>query len=184
MANPEVLYPKNSAEWRKWLEKNHQTQDSVWAVFHSKASKKESLTWSESVDQALCFGWIDSKKVKIDASTSHQFFTKRKAKSTWSKINKEKVERLIQAGLMTQAGYDIIEVAKQNGSWTLLDDAENLIIPPDLEKAFSKNKNAKEKFLALSKSNKKLFLMRLILAKQQETRYKRIQEILEYLQSK
>ena len=88
MNETEVFYPTSLAEWRKWLAKNHLSQQSVWLVFHSKSSKKPSITWSEAVDVALCFGWIDSKKIKIDHETSHQFFSKRKPNSTWSKINK------------------------------------------------------------------------------------------------
>ena len=81
MEELDVFYPKNQAEWRQWLEKNHLSQQSVWVVFHTKASGKPSLTWSESVDVALCFGWIDSKKVKIDAERSRQFFCKRKTET-------------------------------------------------------------------------------------------------------
>src|SRR5690606_36234564 len=131
----------------------------------------------EAVDVALCFGWIDSKKIKIDEETSHQFFSRRKPRSTWSKINKEKVQRLIENGLMTPAGYQSIDVAKQNGSWTLLDEVEELITPKDLEKAFSKQKGSKEHFLSLSKTARKMMLQSLVLAKRPETRQKRIAEI-------
>ena len=92
---PQVFHAETVEEWRKWLEQNHVSEDSVWLVFHKKSSPKNSITWSESVDVALCFGWIDSKKIKVDEDTSHQFFSRRKAKSTWSKINKEKVKKLV-----------------------------------------------------------------------------------------
>src|SRR6476620_4689482 len=101
-----VFYPENISAWRKWLEKNHLTEIAVWLVFYAKKSGRKTISWSEAVDVALCFGWIDSKKIKIDAETSHQFFSKRKPKSTWSKINKEKVTKLIDNGLMTKAGID------------------------------------------------------------------------------
>src|SRR5690606_15890213 len=110
MPEMDVFYPTSPAAWRKWLAKNHQSKQSVWLVFYSKASQKPSVTWSEAVDVALCFGWIDSKKIKIDAETSHQFFSKRKPKSTWSKINKEKVRRLTKEGLMTAAGHKAVEI--------------------------------------------------------------------------
>src|SRR5690606_6945779 len=132
----EVFYPESILEWREWLQKNHVSQKAVWIVFHKKASKKESLSWSEAVDVALCIGWKDSKKININDDTSHQYFSKRKAKSTWSKINKEKINRLITDGLMTDAGYKSIEIAKENGSWTILDEVEELIVPDDLEEAF------------------------------------------------
>ena len=151
----EVFYPESILEWREWLKNNHTSQKSVWLVFHTKASKKESLTWSEAVDVALCFGWIDSKKIKINDDTSHQFFSKRRVKSTWSKINKEKISRLIAEGLMTEGGYKTIEVAKENGSWTILDEVEELIVPDDLEEAFKIHEGSKDYFLGLSKSSKK-----------------------------
>lgn len=173
----EVFYPKNLAAWRKWLEKNHSSKSSVWLVFYNKASAIPSISWSEAVDMALCFGWIDSKKIAIDKEKSHQFFSKRKAKSTWSKINKEKVIKLIDAGHMTEAGLISIEIAKQNGSWTILDDVEELIIPKDLEKEFKKHPGSKDFFLSLSKSVKKGMLQWLVLAKRPETRQNRISEI-------
>lgn len=179
MQETEVFYPKSLTAWRKWLEKNHRSKQSVWLVFYTKDSKKKSLTWSNAVDVALCFGWIDSKKIKIDEVTSHQFFSKRKPKSTWSKINKEKVQQLIDNGLMTQAGLDIIQTAKQNGSWTILDEVEDLTIPKDLEKAFRKHKGSKDYFLNLSKSIKKMMLAWIVLAKRPETRQNRIDEIAE-----
>jgi len=100
----EVFYPESPAAWRKWLKKNHLKKQAVWVVFYTKASKKPSVSWSEAVDVALCFGWIDSKKIKIDHEASHQFFSRRKTNSTWSKINKEKVRKLMDAGLMASAG--------------------------------------------------------------------------------
>ena len=174
-----IFYPTNTTEWRDWLVENHISRQSVWLVFYNKASAKKSITWSEAVDVALCFGWIDSKKVKIDADTSHQFFIKRKPNSTWSKINKEKIETLTARGLMTQAGLACIEVAKQNGSWTILDEVEALIVPKDLEAAFAINLAAEAFFINSSKSVKKILLSWLVLAKTTETRQKRIAEIIE-----
>src|SRR5690606_14486320 len=142
----EIFYPTSQADWRKWLEKNHLSKQSVWLVFYSKSSKKPSISWSEAVDVALCFGWIDSKKIKIDDERAHQFFSKRKPNSTWSKINKEKVARLIDNGAMTEGGLVGIEIAKQNGSWTILDEVEALTIPPDLAKAFQKHSGSEDYF--------------------------------------
>lgn len=175
----EVFYPASVAAWRKWLVKNHPSKQAVWLVFYNKKSEIKSISWSEAVDVALCFGWIDSKKIKIDQNSSHQFFSKRKAKSTWSKINKNKVEKLIEQGLMTEAGYLCIEVARQNGSWTLLDEVEELIIPADLEAEFARKPNSKDFFLSLSKSVRKSMLQWIVLAKTEGTRQKRIAEIVE-----
>lgn len=178
-SEPQIFHPEKVSDWRNWLEKNHESEDSVWLVFYTKASGKKSLTWSESVDVALCFGWIDSKKIKIDETTSHQFFSKRKAKSTWSKINKNKIEKLIEAGLMKEAGFRSIEIAKENGSWTSLDEVEELIIPDDLELALDQFDGAKEYFISLSKSVRKMMLYWVISAKRPETRQNRITQIAE-----
>ncbi|WPR75193.1 YdeI/OmpD-associated family protein [Algoriphagus sp. NG3] len=174
----EIFYPKSQAAWRRWLKKNHLSTQAVWLVFYNKKSGLKSITWSEAVDVALCFGWIDSKKVRIDEETAHQFFSKRKPKSTWSKINKEKVEKLIEQGLMTEAGFRSIETAKQNGSWTILDEVEELIIPADLEAGFAGKLNAKDFFMGLSKSVRKMILAWLVFAKTADTRQKRIDEII------
>ena len=113
-----------------------------------------------------------------------QFFSRRKNNSVWSKVNKEKIERLTKEGLITKAGYEIIETAKQNGSWTILDEAEALIISTDLENEFEKRPNAKAYFLGLSRSDKRNILQWLVLAKRQETREKRITEFVELADKK
>jgi len=175
----EVFYPRSIKAWRKWLEKNHASQQAVWLVYYKKASDKPSLTWSEAVDEALCFGWIDSKKVAIDHERSHQYFSKRKAKSNWSKINKDKIKKLSAEGRMTQAGFDSIEIAKQNGSWTILDEVEELIIPEDLEQALKAKGSAFDYFIGCSKSARKGMLYWVMSGKRAETRQKRIDEIVE-----
>lgn len=180
----EIFYPTSQTEWRLWLQKNHSSKQSVWLVFYKKISSKHSISWSNAVDEALCFGWIDSKKVSIDKEKSHQFFSKRKPKSTWSKINKEKVVKLTETGKMSKAGFEIIEVAKQNGSWTILDEVEELIIPEDLKTALKTKTNSMDFFLSLSKSVRKQYLQWLLFAKRQETREKRITEIVELADKK
>ncbi len=177
MSETSIFYPTSRAAWEEWLVQNHLSETAVWLVFHIKASGKFSLSWSEAVDVALCYGWIDSKKIKIDHETSHQFFSKRKPKSTWSKINKEKVTHLIESGRMQAAGLHCIEVAQQNGSWTLLDEVEELIIPYDLKAEFDKYPESQAYFESLSKSVRKMLLQWLVLAKRPETRQQRIHEI-------
>lgn len=175
----ELYYPASQAEWRKWLMENHQSKDSVWLLYYKKKSQIPSLSWSEAVDEALCFGWIDSTKKTVDEDSYKQLFTKRKAKSSWSKINKVKIKQLSQEGKLMQAGLDCVEIAKQNGMWTLLDEVEQLIIPEDLEEAFENNPNSKTFFLSLTKSDKKGLLYWIVIAKRPETRQKRILEIAE-----
>ncbi len=173
----EQVYVTTRQEWRKWLSENHAKKPGVWLIQYKKNTGKPTLTWSEAVDEALCFGWIDSIKKKLDEESTIQFFSKRKPRSTWSKINKEKVNRLIAHGLMMQAGFDGIETAKQNGCWTMLDDVEELKIPQDLITAFERYNGSKSYFDSLSKSSRKAILHWLVLAKRPETRLKRIGEI-------
>ncbi|HLW19120.1 MAG TPA: YdeI/OmpD-associated family protein [Cyclobacteriaceae bacterium] len=175
----DIVYPASVDEWREWLAEYHRSKSAVWLVQHHKASKKPTISWSEAVEVALCYGWIDSKKIAVGEGTTHQFFSKRKAKSTWSKINKDKVAKLIADGLMTEAGFESIKAAQQNGSWTLLDEVEALKIPDDLERAFNHWTGSKEYFLGLSKSAKKGILYWVISAKRPETRQKRVEEIAE-----
>ncbi len=175
----ETFYPRSRQEWREWLQNNHDKKQSVWLIYYKKKANIPTVIYSEAVDEALCFGWIDSKAKPLDEHTFMQFFSRRKHNSVWSKVNKEKIERLTKEDLMTKAGYEIIETAKQNGSWTILDEAEALIIPTDLENEFEKRPNAKAYFLGLSRSDKRNILQWLVLAKRQETREKRITEIVE-----
>jgi len=180
----ESICPNSRQAWREWLEANHESKQAVWLIYYKKKSNLPTVLYSDAVDEALCFGWIDSKAKPIDEEKYMQFFTKRKPKSIWSKINKEKIERLTKEGLMTQAGFEIIEIAKQNGSWTILDESEALIVPEDLDKRFQKSPNAKDYFSSLSRSDKRNILQWLVLAKRQETREKRITEIIELAEQK
>ena len=175
----ETICPKNKAEWRKWLEKNHLEKDAVWLIGYKKSSGIPTVSWSETVDVALCYGWIDSVRRPIDDAKYMQYFGKRKATGTWSKINKDKIEVLIAEGLMADAGLKTIEVAKENGSWTILDEVEALIIPGDLAKEFSKHPGAESYFSSLSKSRKKILLTWIVHAKRPDTRSGRIVEIAE-----
>lgn len=175
----ESYYPESLGDWREWLKINHKTERSVWVICYKKDSDKPSLAWSDLVDEALCFGWIDSTRRAIDDEKFKQYFSKRKPNGTWSKINKEKVELLIADGRMTEAGLELIRIAKENGSWNILDDVEALIVPEDLKTAFEGNNEAKEFYEDLSKSLKKQILSWLVFAKREETRKKRIDEIID-----
>ncbi|MFA5326886.1 MAG: YdeI/OmpD-associated family protein [Prolixibacteraceae bacterium] len=180
----ETYCPTNPSEWRKWLEKNHLSKQSVWLVCYKKKSNKPTIAWSDAVDEALCFGWIDSKRIPIDEEKFMQFFSRRKSNGTWSKVNKEKIRQLIDSGLMTKAGFESIETARRNGSWAILDDVEELIIPTDLKAEFKNKPAAIDYFDNLSKSVKKAILQWLVLAKRPETRQKRITEIAEFAEQK
>jgi uncharacterized protein YdeI (YjbR/CyaY-like superfamily) len=173
----ETFCPASQQDWRQWLKENHSSKQSVWLVYYKKRCNVPTINYSDAVDEALCFGWIDSTKKSLDHDTFMQFFCKRKPNSVWSKINKGKVEQLINNGLMTKAGFDRIEIAKQNGSWEILDEVEELNIPEDLAKELDSKSGSKEYFLSLSRSVRKSILQWLVLAKRSETRQKRIAEI-------
>ncbi|MDW9379423.1 YdeI/OmpD-associated family protein [Chryseobacterium sp. JV558] len=172
-----TVYINTKAEWRAWLQENHQKLQSIWLVCNTRKSNLPMVYWTELVDEALCFGWIDSTRKTIDEGSFMQLFSRRKPNSTWSKINKEKVERLIENELMTKAGFETIRIAKENGSWNILDSVEDLAIPEDLMEAFKIHEGSEVYFLSLSKSIKKMLLQWVILAKRPETRKNRINEI-------
>lgn len=173
----ESYCPSDQQEWRNWLQQNHIEQQSVWLILYKTNSVKFNLSWSDAVDEALCFGWIDSTRRPIDEEKFIQFFSQRKPKSNWSRINKEKIDRLMAEGKMTKAGISSIQVAKENGSWTFLDDIEDLVIPPDLAAELSAHSVANDFYQNLSNSIKKQILYWLASAKKEETRSKRLQII-------
>ncbi len=174
----EQYYAKDRKAWRKWLEKNHAKSRGVWLVYYKKNSDKTRVDYADAVEEALCFGWIDSTHRPRNEESSMQSFMPRKEKSNWSRLNKQRVEKLEKEGLMTEAGRRSIEIAKANGSWTVLDDVEDMVIPEELEKAFAKNKTAKKNFDAMSMSVRKQFLYRLNNTKTPETRKQRVADII------
>ena len=171
-----TVYASDRNQWRTWLEKNHRTSLCVWLVYYKVKSGKPSVRYNEAVKEALCFGWIDSKVKSLDEERYMQVFTPRKPKSVWSKLNKQYIEELIAQNLMTEAGFEKIEVAKQNGSWYKLDAIEQLIIPADLSQALIVNETANKYFELFSNSSKKNILSWVENAKRPETRLKRIEQ--------
>ena len=174
--NIKTVHASNRKIWRKWLEKHHKKEKSIWLIIYKKDSGIPSVYYPEAVDEALCFGWIDSKPNKRDRESYYQFFSVRNPKSNWSKVNKEKVAKLIQEGLMTDAGQKLIDLAKQNGSWTALDDVENIVLPKDMQALLKKNKKAQVNFSNFPRSSKRGILEWILNAKKAETRQKRIEE--------
>jgi uncharacterized protein YdeI (YjbR/CyaY-like superfamily) len=171
-----AFYAKDQKTWRAWLKKNHSKEKSVWLIIYKKDSSIPSVYYPEAVDEALCFGWIDSKPNKRDEESYFQFFAKRNPKSNWSKINKEKVAKLIKLGKMEKAGLEMVALAKKTGTWDALNEVEEIGIPEDLQKAFTKNKIAATNFEAFPRSTKKGILDWILNAKRPETRQKRINE--------
>lgn len=171
-----TCYAKNRKSWRKWLQKNGSKEKSVWLIIYKKEANKKSVTYPEAVEEALCFGWIDSKPNKRDEESFYQFFAQRNPASNWSKINKDRAVKLIEQGLMTEKGLEIIEMAKKNGNWTALDNIENLELPIDLKDALKQNSQAAKHFDGFPRSVKKGILEWILNARKNETREKRIKE--------
>ena len=172
----QTFYAKSRETWRKWLQKNHNSLASVWLIIYKKESGFSSVSYTEAVEEALCFGWIDSKANKKDVQSYYQSFARRNPKSKWSQINKARVKKLIKENRMTEAGLQAIDVAKKNGAWTALDEVDNNIIPDDLVSAFYRNKTAHKNFNAFPRSSQKIILEWILNAKKPETRQKRIKE--------
>ncbi|WP_142531392.1 YdeI/OmpD-associated family protein [Pedobacter westerhofensis] len=180
LVEEDLIAPGNRHEWRKWLEENHTKVNSVWLVYYTLQSAMPTITISEAVDEAIRYGWVNGTARPIDENKFKQYFCKRRPMSTWSKINKEKVERLTSSGQMTPAGIRCIELAKSNGSWSILDDVEALTIPPDLKSAFENEQVGWQFFSKLSISVTKAILQWLVFAKREETRKKRIEEVIRF----
>ncbi len=164
------------AEWRAWLEANHATAKSAWLVTWRAGSGMPALGYEEGVEEALCFGWVDSRGGKLDERRTKLYYAPRKPRSGWARTNKARVERLIAAGLMAPAGMAAIDVAKANGSWTMLDDVENLVVPDDLAAALAANPPAREHWDAFPPSARRGILEWIRQAKRPETRAARITE--------
>ena len=175
---PELYFPRD-VEWYDWLLANHhQHPNGVYLIFYKLEANIPTMRWEEAVKVALCFGWIDSTVKNMGGPKRRQYFCPRKPKSVWSKVNKTYLEELIPSGKMQASGLKAIEIAKENGSWTALDDVENGVIPEDLQRAFDRNKVAFENFQGFARGYRKSYLYWLNSAKREETRKKRIAEII------
>ena len=173
---------KDRIEWRTWLENNHAKEKEIWLIFYKVKSKRESIKYDEAVEEALCFGWIDSTVRRIDDEKHMQKYTPRKVKSNWAATNKARVEKLKKAGLMTRSGLEAVKIAKQNGSWNRLDSIDVRVEAPEaLKDALKKNERARKIYENLAPSRKKQFLWWIVSAKRDETKNKRIKETIRLL---
>jgi len=173
--------PHSKGHLREWLTENHERLEGAWIVYSKKASGLPTVAYTDLVDELLCF---DSTIRPVDEFSYKQLITPRKPKSTWSRVNKEKIERLMAEGLIYPRGLAIVEICKANGSWSSLDAVENMEIPPDLEAAFEKRPELKEFFLSQPNYKIKNYgLYPLNLAKTQPTRDKRIAELISRLET-
>jgi uncharacterized protein YdeI (YjbR/CyaY-like superfamily) len=168
------FYAKDVASWREWLVQNHNREEAVWLVFDK--GKNRTMSWQNIVEQALCFGWIDSRPGKVSDTQSKIYVSRRKPKSVWSKINKEHVQRLIEAEAMTPAGLKSIEVAKANGSWSALDLSDNLVYPKELNELFDNDHVALSNFENFPIGSRRNTLQWIYDAKTIETRLSRVKQ--------
>lgn len=173
---PNAVHPLSRSEWREWLKDNHTRSIGVWLVSFKKSTGKSRFDYNDSVEEALCFGWVDSKPNKLDEERTMLWFAPRKGKTGWSKPNKERVERLVKAGLMQPAGMAKVEQAKADGSWSLLDAVEELKVPQDLLEALAALPPAEQNFLNFPRSAKRGILEWVLQAKRPETRAARVRD--------
>lgn len=173
----EATFFTTKEEFRKWLEENHRKEKEVLVGFYKKGTGKPSMNWSESVDQALCFGWIDGVRRSIDSESYYNRFTPRKPNSNWSLINIKKVEELTVAGLMTSEGQKAFEARKEDKTGIYSHETEHLL-DPAYEKKFKAHKNAWEFFEKQAPSYKKVTIHWLMSAKQETTRLSRLDKVI------
>jgi uncharacterized protein YdeI (YjbR/CyaY-like superfamily) len=172
----DTFQPDTLAEWRRWLEAHHARPEGVWLVTWKKATGKPHIEYGAAVEEAICFGWIDSTVNKLDAERSMLWFAPRRPRTGWSRANKERVARLLAGGRLHPAGMARIEQAKQDGSWSALDAVEDLQVPPDLRDALAAYPHAAANFERFPRSAKRGILEWIQVAKRPETRAARIAE--------
>jgi uncharacterized protein YdeI (YjbR/CyaY-like superfamily) len=186
MTKPDELFVlpfESKKKWVDWLAKQHEKSAGVWIKIAKKETGIPTVTYAEALDVALCYGWIDGQKKGVDDKYFAQKFTPRSPKSIWSKINTEKVERLIANGEMKPAGLKAIEAAKKDGRWDAAYESQKSIsVPEDFLSALGKNKKAKAFFDTLNSANRYSFLFRLQTAKKAETRAKRVRQFVVMLE--
>lgn len=177
-----VLLFTSQQDWHIWLEDNHTQPQGVWLKHAKKSSGKESVSYQEALEEALCYGWIDSQKQAYDSDYYLQKFTPRGPKSIWSKVNVAKVEQLIREGKLRPAGLMAVELAKQDGRWDAAYDSPSVSkVPEDFQAALEKNPKAKQFFETLNKTNVYAFCWRIQTAKKPETRAARIEKFIDML---
>lgn len=172
-----VVEARDLAAWREWLDANHGSARGVWLVYLKPSSGKATFNYEAAVEEALCFGWVDSRGGRVDDERTRLYFAPRNPRSGWVRPNKERVERLIAQGRMAPAGLAAIERAKANGSWTLLDSVERLEVPDDLAQALEAHPPARTNWDAFPPSARKMMLASLVQARRPETRARKLDEI-------
>jgi uncharacterized protein YdeI (YjbR/CyaY-like superfamily) len=180
--DPPLKEFRTRAAWEKWLERHHGDDAGVWMKFAKKGTGVTTVTYAEALEVALCFGWIDAQVKRLDETYYLQRFTPRRARSKWSKINRESATRLIESGTMRPPGLAEVDRAKADGRWdAAYDSSAAAVVPDDFERALARNKKAREFFTTLSSANRYAILYRIQDAKRPETRARRITQLVEML---
>jgi uncharacterized protein YdeI (YjbR/CyaY-like superfamily) len=180
--NPPLKAFATSQKWREWLEKNHGTPAGVWLRFYKKNSNKKTVTYAEALDEALCFGWIDGQMKTYDEESYLQKFTPRRARSMWSKRNRDHVARLIKEKRMAPPGLREIAAAKKDGRWdAAYVSPKDMAVPEDFLTALKRDKKAYAFFKTLNQANRYAIAWRLQTATKPETRERRMKKLLETL---
>lgn len=177
----QVLTPGSRSDWREWLAANTHREEGLWLVYRKKSSDVEGPVYDDLVEEALCFGWIDSQARRVDDDRTMQWFSPRRKGGIWSSINKARIERLVEAGLMTRAGQAAIDAAKADGSWSQADEVDALVVPADFAAALAAQPRAKAGYEALPDSQKRQYLWWIHTAKKEATRSDRIEELVRLL---
>lgn len=176
---PELFFEEYSL-WRAWLHDNHKAYSGVYLIFYKIDHPQRSMRWEEAVKVALCYGWIDSTVKSLGGGKRRQYFCPRNPKSTWSALNKKYIQELEADNLIHESGWEMINLAKERGTWSVYDEVEKGIIPADLKQAFEAHPRAFENYSNFSGSYQKSYLRWLVDAKRDETREKRIKEIIAF----
>ena len=183
MSKVEELHMPNRKDWHEWLDKNHYAKKEVWLIFYKKDTGKPNISYEASVEEALCYGWVDSIIKKVDEKRYARKFTPRKSKSRWSESNIKRAEKMINEGRMTESGFAVIDESKKNGEWSAAPTLpRKLELPLYMKKALAANELASKNFNRLAKSYKRQYITWLISAKREETRQKRLNEIIARLE--
>ena len=179
----EQLPLSNRNEWRTWLENNHATKKEVWLIYYKKHAGKPSIPYEDSVEEALCFGWVDSIIKRIDDERCARKFIRRRGRSKWSESNKKRAERMISEGRMTLAGMARVNDAKKSGEWFKSNAVpKNVMIPAFIEEGLAKSRKANENFNKLAESYKRLYVRWISSAKREQTRLRRLEEAIDLLE--
>ncbi len=175
----DIVFFESPADFRVWLEANHDKAQEVWVGYHKKGSGKPSITWPESVDQALCFGWIDGIRKSVDDTRYTNRFTPRKPRSTWSAVNIKRVEELTKQGLMHPAGLKVFQERKEEKSAIYSYEQADAKLDDAFEQQFRANKQAWDFFQAQAPWYQKAAIWWVVSAKQEATRAKRLAQLIE-----